>query len=58
MMPKLCSVYIGDTLLDVFGYDKSYPEVVKIHGTDINVTEMIHGLNWEKFEEAAWKETV
>jgi hypothetical protein len=57
-MKKICSVYIGDTLLDVFGEDKQYPEMVKIAGTDIDVTEMIHGLNWDKFEEAAWNETL
>ena len=58
MMKKICSVYIGDTLIDVFGHDKQFPEVAKIHGTDIDVTEMIHSLSWDRFEEAAWKETI
>jgi hypothetical protein len=49
---KLCTVYVGDTLLDVFGEEKQYPEEVKIRGTDIDVTEMLHSLNWEKLCQA------
>jgi hypothetical protein len=46
---KLCSVYLGDTLLDVFGEEKKYIDQVNISGTDIDVTEMIHSLDWDKF---------
>jgi len=63
----LGSMYCGDTLLDVYG-ELSAPESnigyngdidiydVRIANTDVSVFEMIHSLNWEKFNDAAWEE--
>lgn len=57
------SVYCGDTLLDIYGYeDKDEPSVGHVGGvdiedvciadTEISVLEMIHGLNWDKFNDS------
>jgi len=48
--PFMLSMYIGDTLLDVHGVPEQVDEIY-IHDTDIDVTEMMHSLNWDKFEE-------
>ena len=56
------SVCFGDTYLDVYGYgdededDVGYVgsvdiEDVCIEGTEISVLEMIHSLNWAKFND-------
>jgi hypothetical protein len=56
------SVYCGDTYLDVYGYgDEDEDDVgyivsvdiedVCIADTEISVLEMIHSLNWAKFED-------
>jgi len=57
------SLYCGNTYLDVYGYvDADEPSVGHVGGVDIedvciadtdtSVLEMIHGLNWAKFEES------
>ena len=57
------SVCFGDTYLDVYGYgDEDEPDVghigsvdiedVCIEGTEISVLEMIHSLNWDKFNDS------
>lgn len=57
------SLYCGDTLLDVYGeIDRDEPSVGHVGGVDIedvciadtetSVLEMIHGLNWDKFNES------
>jgi hypothetical protein len=63
----LGSMYCGDTLLDVYG-ELSDPEPnlgyngdidiydVRLSNTDVSVFEMIHSLNWEKFNDSAWEE--
>jgi hypothetical protein len=56
-------VCFGDTYLDVYGYgdededDVGYVgsvdiEDVCIEGTEISVLEMIHSLNWAKFNDS------
>jgi hypothetical protein len=53
--PYIGFVYIGDTPLDIHGYD-GYFEEIYISNTDINVTEMIHSLtkiSFDKFEDYA-----
>ena len=63
MQNYVLSVYCGDTLLDVYGYtDNDEPDVGHIGGVDIedvciadtetSVLEMIHSLNWDKFEDS------
>lgn len=63
MQNYVVSLYCGDTLLDVYGYeDADEPNVGHVGGvdiedvciadTEISVLEMIHGLNWDKFNEA------
>ncbi len=47
--PFMTTVCVGDTYLDVHGYIEQIEEVY-IHDTDIDVTEMLHALNWDKFE--------
>lgn len=60
-MNHVFSMYYGDTYLDIYGYeDADEPNVghvggidiedVKIADTDVSVLEMIHALNWDKFE--------
>jgi len=57
-------MYCGDTLLDVYGYvDKDEPSVGHVGGidiedvciadTDISVWEMIHALDFDKFDKQA-----
>jgi hypothetical protein len=57
------SLYCGDTYLDVYGsIDKDEPSVGHVGGVDIedvciadtetSVLEMIHGLNWAKFNDS------
>jgi hypothetical protein len=54
-------MYYGDTYLDIYGYeDADEPNVGHVGGVDIedvcisdtevSVLEMIHALNWDKFE--------
>lgn len=68
-MNHVFSMYYGDTYLDIYGYeDASEPNVghvggieiedVKIADTDVSVLEMIHALNWEKFEQKVQEEYV
>jgi len=45
-------LYIGDTQVDIHGYDNQVEEIY-ISNTDINITELIHELNWDKFEKDA-----
>jgi hypothetical protein len=58
---QMTSVYVGDTLLDVYFYmvepepDIGYTgdieiEDVRIANTDISVLEMIIHLDWDKFQ--------
>ena len=58
---QMTSVYMGNTLLDVDFYmiepedDIGYTgdveiEDVRIADTDISVLEMIHALDWDKFQ--------
>jgi len=60
----LMSMYCGDTLLDVYGYvDKDEPSVGHVGGidiedvciadTEISVWEMIHALDFDKFDKQA-----
>jgi len=60
----LMTMYCGDTLLDVYGYvDKDEPSVGHVGGidiedvciadTDISVWEMIHALDFDKFDKQA-----
>jgi hypothetical protein len=60
----LMSMYCGDTLLDVYGYeDEDEPNVGHVGGidiedvciadTDISVWEMIHSLGFDKFDKRA-----
>jgi hypothetical protein len=56
------TTYFGDTKLDIYGYtSKDEPSVGHVGGiediedvciadTQTSVLEMIHGLNWDKFE--------
>jgi hypothetical protein len=57
------SLYVGDTYLDVHGgIDKDEPSVGYVGGVDIDdvfiantntsVLEMIHSLNWAKFNDS------
>ena len=63
---QMTSVYVGNTLLDVdfymidseddIGYEGDIEiEDVRIANTDISVLEMIHSLNWDKFEQQVWE---
>ena len=67
-MPKadnyLMTMYCGDTLLDVYGeVDKDEPSLGHVGGidiedvciadTDVSVWEMLHTLNFDKFNEQA-----
>lgn len=47
--PFMVTMCLGDTYLDVHGNTEQIEEVY-IHDTDIDVTEMLHTLNWDKFE--------
>ena len=60
----LMTMYCSDTLLDVYGYvDKDEPSVGHVGGidiedvciadTDISVWEMIHALDFDKFDKQA-----
>jgi len=60
----LMTMYCGDTLLDVYGeVDNDEPSLGHVGGidiedvciadTDISVWEMLHSLNFDKFNEAA-----
>ena len=60
----LMSIYCGDTLLDVYGeVDNDEPSLGHVGGidiedvciadTDISVWEMLHSLNFDKFNEDA-----
>lgn len=50
----LCSTYIGDTLIEVRGYDR---EVEYAYIGNENITEMLHSLKaWDYLEEAAYAE--
>jgi hypothetical protein len=50
----LCSTYIGDTLVEVRGYDN---EVEYAYIGDENITEMLLQLKaWDIFTEEAYKE--
>lgn len=62
MQNYVLSVYCGDTLLDVYGYeDEDEPDVGHVGGvdiedvciadTDISVWEMIHSLGFDKFND-------
>ena len=66
---EMTSLYVGDTLVDVTFYmDAPEPDIgytgnvnienVCIADTDISVLDMIHSLNWDKFqkmvEETVW----
>ena len=57
-------MYCGDTYLDIYGYvDKDEPSVghvggidiedVRIANTDVSVWEMIHALDFDKFDKQA-----
>jgi hypothetical protein len=57
------SLYCGDTYLDVYGsVDKDEPDIGIVGGVDIedvciadtetSVLEMIHSLNWAKFNDS------
>jgi hypothetical protein len=46
--PYLNSCYIGDTKVDLHGYDTVIEEVF-IADTDIDITALIYSLNWDKF---------
>jgi hypothetical protein len=50
--PYIGHLYVGDTMVDIHGYDGQVEEVY-IANTDINITELIHELNWDKFEKNA-----
>jgi hypothetical protein len=50
--PYMGHLYVGDTRVDIHGYDGTVEEVY-ISDTDIDVTEMIHQLNWDVFEKDA-----
>lgn len=61
MSNHIFSMYYGDTELDIYGSeDLDEPDLghvcgvdiedVCISGTKISVLEMIHALNWDKFE--------
>jgi hypothetical protein len=64
MQNYVLSVYCGDTLLDIYGYeDADEPDVGHVGGvdiedvciadTDVSVLEMIHSLKgWDKFEDS------
>ena len=51
--PYMGWLYVGDTMVDIHGYGRGEIEEVYISDTDIDVTEMIHSLNWDKFEKDA-----
>jgi hypothetical protein len=46
----ILTMYLGDTKLDVHG---SYEQIEEIYlsGTDYEISELIHSLNWDKFED-------
>lgn len=51
--PYMGWLYLGDTMVDIHGYDGD-PHEVYITDTDIDVSEMIHYLGgWEKFAKDA-----
>ena len=47
--PFMCNVVIGDTWIDVHGHGIENIEEAYIHDTDIDVWEMLHSLNFDKF---------
>ena len=62
-MSYVLSLYVGDTYLDVHGgIDKNEPNIGIVGGVDIDdvfiantntsVLEMIHSLNWAKFNDS------
>jgi len=62
-MSYVLSLYVGDTYLDVHGgIDKDEPNIGIVGGVDIDdvfiantntsVLEMIHSLNWAKFNDS------
>ena len=62
-MSYVLSLYVGDTYLDVHGgIDKDEPDIGIVGGVDIDdvfiantntsVLEMIHSLNWAKFNDS------
>ena len=48
--PYLLTMTLGDTSLDIHG-DADQIESVFIAGTDHEISELIHSLNWDKFKE-------
>jgi hypothetical protein len=48
--PFLLTMCLGDTYLDVHGNTEQIEEVY-IHDTDIEIFELLHALNWDKFKE-------
>ena len=68
-MSYVLSLYVGDTYLDVHGgIDKDEPSVGHIGGveiddvfianTEISVLEMIHALDWAKFNDRVQSEYI
>jgi hypothetical protein len=51
--PYMGHLYVGDTMVDIHGYGRGEICEVYISDTDISVWEMIHALNWDKFEKDA-----
>jgi hypothetical protein len=62
-MSYVLSLYVGDTYLDVHGgIDKDEPDIGIVGGVDIDdvfiantntsVLEMVHSLNWAKFNDS------
>ena len=45
----MVTMTLGDTDLDVHG-DPDQIEEIYIHGTDIEIFELIHSLNWNEFK--------
>ena len=51
---SICGIYIGNTLVDLYGYDK---EIEYAYIGDENITEMLHSLNaWAYVQDEAEKE--
>ena len=48
-------IYIGDTLVDIHGSGRNEIEEIYIADTDIEISELIHALNYEQFKKHADK---
>ena len=51
--PYMGQIYLGDTLLDIHGGGRNEIEEIYIANTDIEISEMIHALDYDQFKKSA-----